>query len=128
MFSATFIFDKLEFDDAFFELDEKIALAARNSKGYIGEEAWEDPKTGRLCNVYYWEGQEGLLELMGGMDHQSAKRQNQKWLKGYQVVIAEVKGCYGSEGYEHVLAHRPLAWTPAARQVPPGPGEGADRS
>ncbi len=41
MYSATFIFDKKQYDEAFYKLDQAIAEIARNSAGYLGEEAWD---------------------------------------------------------------------------------------
>ena len=53
MYSATFIFDKKQFDEAFYRLDQAIAEIAKQTSGYLGEEAWEHPETGRVSNVYY---------------------------------------------------------------------------
>lgn len=40
MFSATFIFEKRQFDERFYRLDEEIAAFARQTTGYVGEDAW----------------------------------------------------------------------------------------
>ena len=55
MYSATFIFAKGDFDDEFHRIDQEIAEMARSAPGYLGEEAWENPSTGLVSNVYYWE-------------------------------------------------------------------------
>ena len=102
MYSATFIFDAGEYDDEFHRLDGLIAEAARNTIGYLGEEAWEDPKTGRIANVYYWESEEGLKALMQDPNHIEAKRQYSQWLKGYRVVISQVLRSYGDGLIPHV--------------------------
>lgn len=47
MYSATFIFDTRQFDSEFHRLDALIAAAARQTEGYLGEEAWEDVGTMR---------------------------------------------------------------------------------
>ena len=52
MYSATFIFDKKQYDEEFYKLDAAIAAIAKDSAGYLGEEAWENPETGRISNVY----------------------------------------------------------------------------
>jgi hypothetical protein len=78
MYASTFIFAKGEFDEEFHRLDQQIAEAARSTPGYLGEEAWENPSTGLVSNVYYWE---------------SSKQEN--WLNGYQVVISQVIKVYG---------------------------------
>ncbi|HEX8955091.1 MAG TPA: antibiotic biosynthesis monooxygenase [Burkholderiaceae bacterium] len=95
MYSATFIFDTKQFDDEFHGLDAVIASAAKETAGYLGEEAWEDPKTGRVANVYYWEGEAGLKQLMGHPAHLQAKARYGEWLAGYRVVISQVLRTYG---------------------------------
>ena len=63
MYSATFIFDKKQYDDAFYALDNAIAAAAKETEGYLGEESWENAETGRVCNVYYWQDLQSLQAL-----------------------------------------------------------------
>ncbi|MEY4754726.1 MAG: hypothetical protein RJA44_2401 [Pseudomonadota bacterium] len=101
MYSATFIFDKKLFDAEFHALDAEIAEAARRSTGYLGEESWENPQTGRLCNIYYWADELGLSELMRHPRHLQAKANQERWLNGYQVVIAKVLRSYGDEKLGH---------------------------
>ena len=101
MYSATFIFEAGEYDAAFHALDARIAAAARLTTGYLGEEAWEDPKSGRIANVYYWATEAGLQELMRHPDHLEAKRRQSEWLRGYQVVIAQVMHSYGDGTIAH---------------------------
>jgi heme-degrading monooxygenase HmoA len=101
MFSATFIFDTRQFDADFHRLDALIAAAARETEGYLGEEAWEDTRTGRISNVYYWESQVGMKQLIEHPNHQEAKRRYSEWLSGYQVIIAEVLRTYGDKTIDH---------------------------
>ena len=101
MYSATFIFDTRQFDDEFHRLDALIAAAARESDGYLGEEAWEDVKTGRISNVYYWRSEQGLRQLMAHPSHIEAKRRYSEWLSGYQVIISQVIRTYGDNTMEH---------------------------
>ncbi|HEY5800727.1 MAG TPA: antibiotic biosynthesis monooxygenase [Burkholderiaceae bacterium] len=103
MYSATFIFDTRQFDAEFHALDARIAKAARETTGYLGEEAWENTATGRISNVYYWESEAGLHELMRHPDHLEAKRRYSEWLSGYQVIIAQVLRSYGDKTLGHVL-------------------------
>jgi heme-degrading monooxygenase HmoA len=105
MFSATFIFDTKQFDDDFHRLDALIAKAAKASEGYLGEEAWEDPKTGRISNVYYWRSEEGLKQLMMHPSHIEAKRRYSEWLSGYQVIISQVMRTYGDKTMDHPVLH-----------------------
>ena len=104
MYSATFIFDKKQFDDAFYQLDQAIAEIAKRTTGYLGEEAWEDAVTGRMSNVYYWETMEGLHELMKNPQHLEAKAAQANWLNGYQVVISQVIRAYGDGSLLHPTA------------------------
>ena len=101
MISATFIFDKKQFDDAFYALDNAIAEIARNCAGYLGEDSWENLETGRFANVYYWESMEALQALMQHPKHLEAKAAQAKWLNGYQVVIAEVLREYNNGKFTH---------------------------
>ncbi|WP_428852542.1 antibiotic biosynthesis monooxygenase family protein [Imbroritus primus] len=105
MYTSTFTFAVGQFDDAFHALDQAIAEAARSIPGYLGEESWENPSTGLVSNVYYWETMESLEALMRHPAHLEAKRQQAQWLNGYHVVIAQVVGSYGDGGIPHPLAH-----------------------
>jgi heme-degrading monooxygenase HmoA len=101
VYSANFIFDKKQYDDDFYRLDESIAAIAKQTMGYIGEEAWENPETGRVSNVYYWETMEGLQELMRHPKHIEAKEKQSNWLDGYQVIISQVVRAYGDGTFAH---------------------------
>ena len=101
MYSATFIFDKKQFDEKFYQLDLEIAEIAKKTVGYIGEEAWESPDNGRISNVYYWETLDGLQELMKNPKHQEAKAAQGNWLNGYQVIVSQVIRAYGDGIIQH---------------------------
>ncbi|ENO89992.1 antibiotic biosynthesis monooxygenase family protein [Thauera linaloolentis] len=105
-YTATFTFAKREFDDEFHALDDAIARVARSIPGYMGEESWENPATGLISNVYYWESMEALRTLIDHPVHQEAKQRQARWLDGYQVVIARVMHAYGDGGIPHPLAAR----------------------
>ncbi len=111
MYTATFTFAKGDWDAEFHALDATIAAAARALPGYLGEESWEDPARGQICNVYYWESLEALQALMQHPDHQAAKRQQARWLKGYQVQVAQVLRTYGD-------GQLPCPWGPAPAATP----------
>ena len=104
MYTSTFTFAKGEFDDEFHVLDGVIAQIARSITGYLGEESWENPATGLVSNVYYWKTMDALQELMAHPAHVAAKQRQALWLKGYQVVIAQVVRSYGDGGIPHPLA------------------------
>lgn len=95
MYSSTFIFAKGQFDETFHRLDAEIAAMAKAIPGYLGEESWENPTSGLISNVYYWESLEALQQLVQHPRHQQAKAAQSQWLDGYQVVIAQVLRCYG---------------------------------
>ena len=111
MYTATFTFAKGDWDAEFHALDATISAAARALPGYLGEESWEDAARGQICNVYYWESLEALQALMQHPDHLEAKRQQARWLKGYQVQVAQVLRTYG----DGLL---PCPWRPASADHP----------
>lgn len=93
--TTTFTFAKRQFDDDFHHLDAQIAAAARAIPGYLGEEAWENPASGLVANVYHWESLEALQQLMQHPIHRQAKARQAEWLAGYQVVISQVLKVHG---------------------------------
>jgi heme-degrading monooxygenase HmoA len=103
MFSSTFIFSKRQFDDDFYRLDEAIAEAAKSTPGYLGEESWENPASGLVSTVYYWDSMDSLLQLMKHPKHIEAKSKQDQWLSGYQVVISQVIRMYGDSKLAGVL-------------------------
>jgi heme-degrading monooxygenase HmoA len=104
MYTATFTFAKREFDEAFHALDQVIAQIAKSIAGYLGEESWENPGTGLVCNVYYWDSLDALRQLIDHPVHLQAKQRHGQWLNGYQVTIAQVLRSYGDGGMVHPLA------------------------
>lgn len=58
--TATFTFAKGQYDDEFYALDNTIAATAKATPGYLGVESWENPSTGLVSNVHYWEPLEAL--------------------------------------------------------------------
>ena len=109
MYSSTFIFATKQFDDAFHRLDQQIAAAAKAIPGYLGEETWQNPDTGLVCNVYYWESLEALQQLVQDPRHAVAKARQGEWLDGYRVEIAQVLRRYGDDR----LAPQPAQPQPA---------------
>ena len=73
----------------------------KKTSGYIGEEACENPETGRASNVYYWQSLEGLHEVMKHPKHLEAKAAQSNWLNGYQVIISQVLRSYGDGAILH---------------------------
>jgi heme-degrading monooxygenase HmoA len=106
MYTSTFTFAPGNFNAEFHTLDQAIAEVARSTPGYLGEEAWENPETGLVSNVYYWESMEALQALMQHPEHLEAKRLQAHWLNGYRVVIAQLVATYGDDGIAHPLTGR----------------------
>lgn len=107
MYSSTFIYATRQFDEDFHRLDQAIADMARRIPGYLGEESWENPATGQVSNVYYWESLEALQALVRHPDHQAAKAAQARWLDGYQVIVSQVLRTYGDDK----LAHPVRGWS-----------------
>jgi len=119
MYSATFTFAKKQFDDAFQRLDQAIALAAQATPGYLGEESWENPGTGLVCTVYYWETLESLQQLMQHPAHLAAKARQTEWLDGYHVVVSQVLRMYGDARLAQVLLSPRLSASNGSTEPPP---------
>ncbi|EBJ8402616.1 hypothetical protein AHW87_001539 [Salmonella enterica subsp. enterica serovar Denver] len=83
LFLTSFIFEKKEYDEEFYQLD-----------GWIGMESYTDAASGRIVNNYYWQTRESMELLINNLQHQQAKSQSHKWLSGYQTIIAEIQGCH----------------------------------
>lgn len=104
MYSSTFTFAIKQLDEAFHRLDQEIASAAKAIPGYLGEESWENPTRGLVCNVYYWESLEALQQLVKNPCHLEAKARQGNWLAGYQVVISHVVKTYGDASFGELSA------------------------
>lgn len=98
MYASTFIFRAGQFDEEFHRLDQLIAESARAIPGYLGEETWENPDAGLIQNIYYWESEEALQQLISHPVHLEAKSKQSRWLDGYRVVISKVLRQYGDGG------------------------------
>jgi hypothetical protein len=101
MYSATFIFDKKQFDDDFYELDQAIANIAKKPQVIWEKKLGRTAESGMVSNVYYWHTMDGIHELMQHPKHLEAKAAYSKWLKGYQVVISQVVRAYGDGAITH---------------------------
>lgn len=113
MHTATFIFDKRQYDAEFHRLDALITEAASRTEGFLGAEAWEDTNTGRVSTVYYWQSEAGLRQLMNDPHHLEAKARYAEWIRGYRVEISQVLRSYGDG---HIAS--PSA-TPSGEGSPP---------
>ena len=105
MYSATFTFAKGDYDDEFHRRDQAIAEVAKAIPGYLGVEAWENPATGLVSTVYYWQTLEALQQLVEHPQHRAAKDRQSRWIRGYHITIAQVLHSYGDGSIAHPLAH-----------------------
>ena len=55
----------------------------------------ENAESGLIQNVYYWESEAALQQLMQHPAHLEAKTKQARWLDGYRVVISKVLREYG---------------------------------
>lgn len=94
MYTSTFIFKPGQYDDDFHRLDQRIAAIAKAIPGYLGEETWENAE-GLIQNVYYWESEASMRQLIEHPTHAQAKANQSRWLDGYRVVISKVLKEYG---------------------------------
>ncbi|TSJ59532.1 hypothetical protein FND52_03625 [Atlantibacter subterranea] len=112
LFLSSFIFEKKEYDDEFYQLDALIESYTLSLPGFIGMESVTDTASGKTINNYYWHNREDMDKLMTEISHKKAKGQSQKWIKGYQVIVAEIQGAHNAR-LDHPLAAFPLPYLPS---------------
>lgn len=103
MYSSTFVFASHRLDDAFHALYAEITAVAERLPGYRGAESWENSRTGLTSKVFYWDSLDDLQQLMVHPSHLRAKAAHERWLSGYQVVIAKVMRVYGDTRLDPLL-------------------------
>ena len=101
MHSAAFIFEPGTYDERFHELNALIDAAARATPGYLGAESWRSVDGSRVCATYYWDSLEALAQFSTHPKHAEAKREYQRWYRGYHIVISEVVRSYGDGTFTH---------------------------
>lgn len=100
LWQATFIFAKKEYDAEFDALNDIIEQATLASSGYLGMESYQSADGLRLINNYYWSDKAGMEASIHNAHHVEAKGKSERWLAGYQVIIAEI-----STVHNHALSH-----------------------
>ena len=113
MYSAAFIFEPGTYDARIHELNALIDAAARATPGYLGTESWRSPDGSRANATYYWESLEALREFSTHPKHVEAKREYQRWYRGYHIVISEIVKSYGDGALAHYTPNTRVARTPA---------------
>ena len=102
MFSAAFIFEPGAYDARFHELNALIDAAARATRGFLGSESWRSPDDSRANATYYWESLDALRDFSQHPRHVEAKREYQRWYRGYHIVVSEVIRSYGDGTLAHI--------------------------
>ncbi|MDH5020933.1 antibiotic biosynthesis monooxygenase family protein [Halobacterium rubrum] len=96
MYLVTFRIDPGEYDEAFHDLNDRIQAAAEATDGYRGKRTWNDPESGDVLVVYYWESLDALESFGADDDHVRAKQRWAEWYDAYEVTVTEVLETYGS--------------------------------
>jgi len=101
MVSATFIFQKKDYDDEFYRLDKIVEDSNKANPDFLGQDSWENIEKDLQCVVYYYESMKGLEDLKNISAHREAKKGYSKWYQGYHVVISEIINSYGDGFIQH---------------------------
>ncbi|MGP2471184.1 antibiotic biosynthesis monooxygenase family protein [Yersinia sp. 2540 StPb PI] len=109
LFLSSFIFEKKEYDDEFYILDKGIEDYTTSIPGFIGMESYTDATSGRIINNYYWQSRSAMESLITHIAHTRAKSLSDRWIFGYQTVIAEIEGTHNMN-LSHPLANYPLPY------------------
>lgn len=102
VYSASFMWEPGDYDAEFHRLNAMIDEAAKANPGFLGSESWQSPNGARRNAVYYWADLESLEAFSSHPVHLEAKRQYDRWYRGYQIVIARVIRSYGDDAFPHV--------------------------
>ena len=106
MYSAAFIFEPGTYDDRFLALDAKIEAVAAANPGYLGRETWQSADGLKFNATYYWADLDSLREFSADSHHLEAKRDYQRWYKGFHIVISEVIRSYGDGALGHITPNQ----------------------
>ncbi len=101
MYTAAFIYQAKTYDQEFFDLNQIIDEIAKANAGFLGSESWVSSDGLSRNATYYWANLESLQEFSKHPKHLEAKRQYQRWYKGFQVVISEVIRSYSDGTMAH---------------------------
>ena len=96
MYLVTFRLEPGEYDEEFHEVNDAIQAVAEDTDGYLGKRPWNDPESGEVLVVYYWESLDALDAFGADSDHERAKRRWTEWYDAYEVTVTEVLERYGS--------------------------------
>jgi heme-degrading monooxygenase HmoA len=106
MYSAAFIFEPGTYDERFLTLDALIEAAAQANPGYLGRETWQSKDGKKFNATYYWTDLESLKVFSANPQHLEAKRNYQRWYKGFHIVISQVIRSYGDGALAHITPNQ----------------------
>jgi len=96
MIATQFIFEPGEYDDEFHRLDDSIDNDAKTIPGFLGTDRWVSADGLTINAIYYFDDMSALTKLGRFDDHRTAKREVDRWYKGYRVIVTEVTATYGN--------------------------------
>ena len=96
MIATQFIFEPGEYDDEFHRLDDSIDNDAKTIPGFLGTDRWVSADGLTINAIYYFDDMSALTKLGRFDNHRTAKREVDRWYKGYRVIVTEVTATYGN--------------------------------
>lgn len=102
MINCQFIFEFKGADDDYIRLDAAIDNFARSLDGFISTEIWYSEDRSLKNASYFFHSMDAVRQLAAFPQHLEAKRENQRWYDGYQIVVSEVTASYGNGRIGHV--------------------------
>lgn len=96
MIAAQFIFEPGVYDEEFHKLDSSIDDEAKSIPGFLGTDRWVSQDGLTINAIYYFSDMIALTKLGRFDDHRTAKRQVDRWYRGYRVIVTEVTATYGN--------------------------------
>jgi heme-degrading monooxygenase HmoA len=106
MFSAAFIFEPGVYDADFHQLNDEIEAFAHSIDGFLGVDRWKSSTDERHSSIYYWKTREALQIFASHPRHIEAKKNYQRWYKGFHIVISEVLRTYGDSNIQHITPNQ----------------------
>ena len=106
MFSVAFIFETGIYDDDFHQLNDEIKAFAQSIDGFLGSENWHSSTDNRNNSTYFWATRQALDTFASHPKHLEAKKQYQRWYKGFHIVISEVLRSYGDGKLAHITPNQ----------------------
>lgn len=92
-FAVIFVSYRVEGDDGYSEMAERMVELASKQSGFLGMEAVRD---GLGITVSYWESLEAIRNWKKNAEHREAQRLgHRQWYSSFRVRVARVEREYG---------------------------------